>query len=433
MNLRGDKTSPANGFADLYLERHAFYGRFIDVAPEPDTSIIVVIPCYNEPDIIDSVESLFYANRPSFPVEIIVVVNAPENASNESKEQNRRTVLKIREWCSNYNFPDFRVHVIDVDPFPARHAGAGFARKAGMDEAVRRFNLLNNENGIIVSFDADSVCDPNYFTELEKCLLVNKFNGCTIYFEHPLEGDAESEVIYEAVTLYELYLRFFVQALRLTGFPWAFHTIGSCFAVNVRVYAAQGGMNRRRAGEDFYFLHKLFPLGNFTELNTTRVVPSERASDRVPFGTGPAIKKYLKGDRALLRTYSLTTFLELSEVFDKVPDMYNKGEKELEEIIGQFPGCIGKFLYNHGFIGAIQEMNMHSAGLVTFRKRFFTWFNAFRVIKFLNYSRKFCHGDQLLYEVAGQLINSIHTDGCRDTKGLLFKYRNLQKETIWKC
>ncbi len=433
MNPEGDKTSDGDGFADLYLERHAFYDRFIDEVPEPDTSVIVVIPCYNEPDILDSVVSLFNADRPSLPVEVIVVVNTPEIAPDESKEQNKQTVFKIREWGAKYNSPDFRVHVMDVDPFPARHAGAGFARKTGMDEAVRRFNLLNNENGIIVSFDADSICDANYFTELEKCLLVNKFKGCTIYFEHPLEGDEESGGIYEAVALYELYLRFFIQALRLTGFPWAFHTIGSCFAVNAKVYTAQGGMNRRKAGEDFYFLHKVFPLGSFTELNTTRVVPSARESDRVPFGTGPAIVKYTKGDRALLRTYSLSSFEELSEMFDKIPEIYNKGGKELDEILYQLPGCIGTFLSNHGFNAAIQQMSMHSASLATFRKRFFTWFSAFRIIKFLNYAREYCHGDQLLAEAAGQLVNNKGADKCCDIKGLLFQYRRLQKEIVWIC
>ena len=92
---------------------------------------------------------------------------------------------------------------------------------------------------------------------------------------------------------YELHLRYLNLFSRFTGFPYAYHTIGSCFGVRAETYASQGGMNKRKAGEDFYFLHKIIPLGEFREINNTCVIPSPRESDRVPFGTGAAIGKYL--------------------------------------------------------------------------------------------------------------------------------------------
>ena len=36
--------------------------------------------------------------------------------------------------------------------------GVGLARKTGMDEAVRRFNAINNPEGIILNLDADCTC-----------------------------------------------------------------------------------------------------------------------------------------------------------------------------------------------------------------------------------------------------------------------------------
>ena len=56
----------------------------------------------------------------------------------------------------------------------------------------------------------------------------------------------------------------------------------------------QDGLNKKQAGEDFYFLQKIMPMGNYFELNSTTVHPSSRTSDRVPFGTGPIINQYLK-------------------------------------------------------------------------------------------------------------------------------------------
>ena len=65
----------------------------------------------------------------------------------------------------------------------------------------------------------------------------------------------------EAIMKYELYLRYYRLALEYTGHPHAYHCIGSAFAVRTLDYVAQGGMNKRQAGEDFYFLQKLIATG----------------------------------------------------------------------------------------------------------------------------------------------------------------------------
>ncbi|NJK86994.1 MAG: hypothetical protein HC906_14465 [Bacteroidales bacterium] len=67
-----------------------------------------------------------------------------------------------------------------------------------------------------------------------------------------MAGDDHPE-IYEAISKYELYLRVHTAFLRLIGFPNSFFTLGSCFAVKAKSYTEIGGMNKRHAGEDFYF------------------------------------------------------------------------------------------------------------------------------------------------------------------------------------
>src|SRR5690606_5551781 len=131
----------------------------------------------------------------------------------------------------------------------------GLARKIGMDEALRRLDRAGRLDGVIACFDADCTCDPNYLVEVERFFRENpKAPGCSIYFEHPLSGPAEPG-IYQAVARYELHLRYYIEALRHAGFPHAFHTIGSSMAARASAYLQQGGMNKRQAGEDFYFLH----------------------------------------------------------------------------------------------------------------------------------------------------------------------------------
>lgn len=421
------------GFASTYLEKHALFDSFIKILPAGDTSLIVVIPCFNEPEMTVSLDSLFRADRPSFPVEVIVVVNCPEGAGRKEVRQNRQTILRVNQWSSKNSSDDFMVHVIDVPPFPKRHAGAGSARKTGMDEAVRRFSLLDNENGIIVSFDADSVCDTNYFTELEKCFSVPGRNGCTIYFEHPLSGEEGPPEIYDAVAGYELYLRYYAEAMRVAGFPWAFHTIGSCFAVKARIYTCQGGMNRRTAGEDFYFLHKIFPLGNFTELNTTRVVPSSRVSDRVPFGTGATIKRLTAGMQPALKTWPPESFDEISAVIELIPEIYRMNERETGKIIERVPRCMAEFLANAGFADVAAQIRNHTAGEASFRKRFFLWFNAFRILKFLNYARENCRSDWPVAEAASALLSGSGLPAGGNNRELLNIYRDLQRNKTWEC
>ncbi len=299
-------------FSDKYLNRQKVYPDFISETPQKDLNYIVVIPVYNEPDVISSLESLYNCNRPEDSVEIIIVINSSIDSNEEIKNNNRKTFEEIKLWEKQHIESRFRIYIVDVPDFPTKFAGAGMARKTGMDEAISRFTQINNHTGVIISFDADCICDKNYFTEIE-----NEFKyspdtkASTIYFEHPIEGLEYDENIYNGISHYELYLRYFKHSLNFTGFPFAYYTIGSCFAVRASVYVQQGGMNKRKAGEDFYFLNKVFPRGNIAELNSTRVIPSPRSSERVVFGTGKEMEKWLQNNK--LDVYNFQAFIDLAE------------------------------------------------------------------------------------------------------------------------
>lgn len=211
--------------------------------------------------------SLSKCDRPHCDVEVIVVINQSEKTPDEIKEINQRTYQQAKKWAQENRQSHLRFHILLMDDLPVKHAGVGLARKIGMDEACYRFHKAKNPKGIIVCFDADSRCETNYLVEIENYFLNNpKAQACGIHFEHPLSGCDFHENIYEAITLYELHLRYYVNAQRWAGFPHAWQTIGSSMVVRCDAYQKQGGMNRRQAGEDFYFLHKFIPLGNFGEI-----------------------------------------------------------------------------------------------------------------------------------------------------------------------
>ena len=88
-------------------------------------------------------------------------------------------------------------------------------------------------------------------------------------------------------------------------------------------YALSGGMNRRKAGEDFYFLHKIGPLGKIVAVRNTAVYPSARLSDRVPFGTGKAQQEWLVQSNRHRFLYHPQIFEDLRSFLNAIPAWYN--------------------------------------------------------------------------------------------------------------
>ncbi|MEA3446733.1 MAG: glycosyltransferase [Bacteroidota bacterium] len=417
-------------FAGKYLKRHSIYHPQINESPANDLQIIVVIPCYNEPDILKTLNCLIACEMPPTPVEVLVVINSGEGDKEEIIVQNKKTENEIKAWSDFKANEKIKTFVIHKNNLSRKHAGAGLARKIGMDEAIHRFNKINKPNGIIVSFDADSLCSPNYLSEIYQQFRKRpKATACSIYFEHPVLGKEFSPEIYRAVTRYELYMRFYNQALRYTGYPYSFHTVGSCFAVRASVYAAQGGMNRKQAGEDFYFLQKVIPLGGFFEINETCVFPSPRPSDRVCFGTGSMVNSLVKSDIDF-KTYPVKIFSDLLHFFSDIKQLYAQSDNAAGRYILQQSNILQEFLLNNFFIENIAEINANSADRKNFVKRFFRWFNAFRILKYANYACENEYQKESLIEVANQLgrETGILKKENSEAEVLLSFYRRFEKE-----
>ena len=416
----------------LYLNKKRFTPH-IDHPPPKDLNTVIVIPCYNEPNPIDALESLIQCKTPTYNAEVIIVINHPVNASYEVIKHNEQTYTEIQKWIAENesNTPKIHFYTIYKPDLPVKKAGVGLARQIGMDEAFYRLHQINNTKGIIASFDSDATCDSNYLVALENHFREHPgTTGVSIYFEHPLSGHLYPDFVYKKVYQYELYLRYYINALRYTGFPHAFHTLGSSFAVRADIYAKQGGMNQRKAGEDFYFLHKIIPLGNFYELNTTRVVPSPRPSLRVPFGTGAAINKYINSQEEAFLTYSPVAFKAIKDFIDSIDEVFynysDAKEKQPEALIrDKAPEVMVTFLESHDFFYAIKKILKQSPRISTFHKRFFQWFTAFRILKFMNFSHPDIYKYEHIETAANQLLQHINNTGINHTDDVLTIYRTI--------
>ena len=367
-----------------YLDKHQRYPLQVDADLHPDLAMIIVIPCHDEPDLLGALESLWLCTRPRGAVEVLVVINAGSDHPAGVHARNRQTLGELQTWTSRHSDPRLKAHALYYPDLPAKHAGVGLARKLGMDEALARLAGVGCGDGIIVGFDADCRCLTDYLTQIETHFNTYPLSpGCAIHFEHSLTGDADQQVN-AGIALYELYLRYYLLGLRHARFPFAFHTVGSSMAVRAWAYAKQGGMNRRQAGEDFYFLNKIIALGGFTELHGTTVIPSSRRSHRVPFGTGRAMTDWLAGEDRYQAVFSPELFEELRQLFLQVPGWFDGGQSSAARL-DDLPGGIAEFLSQQGFEEKIHEIRNNVSRVDTFVSRFFAWFDAFQLFKFLRW------------------------------------------------
>ena len=375
-----------------YFDHRTFCGPFIGSDPSPDLALAVIIPAFAESELIHTLESLFECDLPDSHTEVLIIINDSELSDSKVKTSNKVVYTKVNDWIENCRKDRISFYANYFSDLPAKKAGVGLARKIGMDEAARRFKTLGKD-GLLINLDADCLVRSDYLVTIFRYFLNHPEKECaSIHFEHPTEGSEFPQVVYESVIQYELHLRYYRQAQIYTGLPYAFHTVGSAMAVRSEAYLAQGGMNTRQAGEDFYFMHKYTRIGKCGSIAETAVFPSPRISGRVPFGTGKAITRALKGYEQ--KTYNLLSFEALC------PWVGNVEAEPSTTLLS--------FLEENNWESVLNEIKRNTASQSSFRKRFFQWFDAFKLIKYLHYMRDNFYSDVPVRGEATKLARKVY-------------------------
>lgn len=378
-------------------------------------SNVVVIPVLAElenlPLTLDSLlHSLeFDADESENLTLIILVVNNPPLTSQAATEfsseinwlsDNRNLLLKLREnslELPKLSYLQERVTLCWIDASSEgleinRKFGVGGARKIGMDAAL--YFLDWNRDPLIISLDADSLVDKNYMCEIRKFFNINPLiSGATIDFYHQSGSTPEEE---RAIRLYEAYIRDYVLGLRSANSPYSYHSIGSTMAFRASAYIKAGGMRPKPAGEDFYFMQALckvgmtrcpFPIG---EINNTRVYPSSRLSERVPFGTGPKLMEYINGmkknkgcfeDKILFNPHIFRIIKEII-FWAENGTLFESYDKWFSIIPPEAQDFFVKFEFKSAWGKILKNTPLESRKLVI---AFHTWFDAFRILKFIHF------------------------------------------------
>jgi hypothetical protein len=328
-----------------------------------DYRFFTVIPCYNEnASFGQTVESLKKAALcAEEKVAVVAVINHPVGADErESLELLRRINENEFEWESL-----FAIYA------PGLTGGVGEARKIGMDSCLQSCAPEHLCDTVICSMDGDTLVSADYFKEIAGFFNCHREGGVVCGLRHQSAGNDENEA---AIRRYEAYLDRYVNQLKRCGSPYAFHTVGSAFAVRGEAYMKCGGMKVRKAGEDFYFLQELAKTSGVGVIEKVLVFPSSRISERTPFGTGQAVKDIISGkalsevsDAAFDRLEKVLQRLSFETLDTDTPSLPESPFFETERFFKVWPGIRRN----------TQPQKLQAA--------FHIWFDGLKTLRFLHW------------------------------------------------
>ena len=222
----------------------------------------------------------------SVDVLIILVINAPEDA-------NSRAIADTQALLTRLHAQDYD-HVIVVDRTSDRlrlnpKQGVGLARKIGCDLALALRFAGRLRSDWLLQSDAD-VAFPAGYTDVLHERPVSDSTGARIF---PHRHYSSDPTLHHAGQLYDQHMSYYVAGLAMARSRYAHHSLGSTVAVHATSYAAVRGYPKLSAGEDFYLLNKIRKIASIERLRGPTLTIEARTSARVPFGTGPALRKIL--------------------------------------------------------------------------------------------------------------------------------------------
>jgi hypothetical protein len=348
-----------------------------------DFSAAVVIPALAEGEnLLATLASL--GQNPPAELEgtlVVVVVNHRPDAEVALQQANHATLLQLSEGPIP---PGLELVWIDAATpgleLPLRDGGVGMARKIGFDLALTRLDH-RHPSPLLISLDADTLVRPDYLSTLRRHFAGARQGAAVLPFCHQQGATAAAQ---RAIDRYELYLRHYVLGLFLAGSPYAFHTVGSAIACRADAYARMGGMNRRRAGEDFYFLQQLAKTCGVATLSGTLVYPSSRSSRRTPFGTGPSVARLLAGEEDAVLFFRPETFRLLGAWLALATETRGTPGEEVLAAAGEISPILSAFLGELDLPRIWRQLQQQHRDQGRFVAAFHTWFDGLKTLQLIH-------------------------------------------------
>ncbi len=253
----------------------------------------MIIPvCGESPDFLSQ---LLQHNRDQ-SVLVILLLNRPAGHENTVlwQQQNQQLIDTICEsaadalplsgqhvFCHDQHGTAVLLLNFNAEPFDHRK-GVGLARKIAADTALQLIHDGVVAEPWIYSTDADVILPAGYFG-----VTAGQADAAALSLDFAHVSDDQG--LLQLQEWYDFKLRYYQQGMRYVGVAYDYIPLGSTLVVAAKAYAQVRGFPARSGGEDFYLLNKLAKIGLVKQLMAPVIKIRIRLSDRVPFGTGPAI------------------------------------------------------------------------------------------------------------------------------------------------
>lgn len=368
------------GTIEKYLTR---YGELevtlLPVFTFPDYEHCLVVPAFQESyeDLINVWQHLPISTL------IILVINAPQedrktlalaariHANYQSKQHSANLVLLQAEGLHDILLVD---RYAEYRLIPTRQ-GVGLARKIGADLALALIASGVVSEARISSTDADTALPLDYFSRV-----MAPAEAALIYpFTH-----LASEDLAQASLLYEVSMLYYAAGLQWSGSRYGFPSIGSIIAISPLHYAQVRGFPKRNAGEDFYLLNKLAKVGTITCLEAPSLKIKARLSKRVPFGTGPGLRKIMALDNPIAEYsfYNPQIFVLLQQFLAGFQQLWTADPSAI------YTGAVAEFCDALEFNSLVTKRKKDIKSEDVFLKFLDDWFDGFRTLKFVHHLRQ---------------------------------------------
>jgi hypothetical protein len=128
-----------------------------------------------------------------------------------------------------------------------------------------------------------------------------------------------------------------------------------------------------------------------------------------------------------LLTYNPAAFRELRFLFSGIGKLYDTGEAGITDFYNTLPEGVRSFTALGEWIEKITEIRNNTSGMDSFLKRFFGWFNMFRIVKYLNHVHSGFFEKQPVPEAAYEMLSVIGPQvKSKDPFELLMFYRKIE-------
>ncbi|MDX1696362.1 MAG: hypothetical protein R3208_21530 [Ketobacteraceae bacterium] len=357
----------------------------------------VVIPAFDEsPGFLERLAQLSVSQRSL----VIVVINAPRYATSSAIRNTQQLIQHINQHAGIENVSEgvtfgqlnSGLDLLSLDITAERprwlkplQSGVGFARKVGMDTAVSLWQQGHLANPWVLSTDAD-VCWP---ADYLACVSAPATEPGAVVLNFRHQRSCTDKSLSAAAALYDMSLRYYVLALRWAGSPWAYHTVGSTLGIHCESYCDVRGFPVREAGEDFYLLNKLAKTATIHCPATPVLALSDRISERVPFGTGPAVKRISEQPDAEQEVlFYHPDIFALLKHWHHCITLLDGGENNLATLTDSLPVPLAEGLQALGLARAITHCQRQASGGAQAAHYLWQWFDGFRTLKLIHWLRE---------------------------------------------